>query len=119
MKNKFKCHLLQKDFHLYPTINPTSSLITIKTLDDDDHQIRKLLKCPECDQLYFYEFYEVLDYEKGNDAQYRTLIPVDTQKEAEELNKLPPFKLLAYFPRLQSDFGKEDDKTSDWKLVVS
>jgi len=32
-----------------------------KSYVEDSHIIRRLLKCEECGQLYFYEFYETID----------------------------------------------------------
>jgi hypothetical protein len=72
----------------------------LDTCVDDDHLSRHLLRCRECGQLYFYEFYEWIDWESGNDLQYRTYIPVESDTEIEALKKASPFELLKYFPRL-------------------
>ena len=79
----------------------------LDTYVDDDHLSRHLLRCRECGQLYFYEFYEWIDWEGGNDPQYRTYIPVESDTEIEALKKASPFELLKYFPRLQRDWPKE------------
>lgn len=84
----------------------------LATYEDDSHLIRRLLKCRECGQCYFYEFYEEIDWENGNDPQYRTYIPVETEEEIEELKKSSSFELLRFTPRLQRDFPKEADKPS-------
>ena len=52
-------------------------------------------------QLYFYEFYEVVDWKDGNDKQYSTYIPVDTPEQIEALKASSVFDLLRFFPRLQ------------------
>ncbi|HST76968.1 MAG TPA: hypothetical protein VLN58_00615, partial [Verrucomicrobiae bacterium] len=56
---------------------------------------------------YYYEFYEWIDWEGGNDPQYRTWVPVESREEIEELNKTDHISLLKYFPRLQSDFPRD------------
>lgn len=76
----------------------------LKTFTDNSHMERSLLRCRECGQLYFYEFYEEIDWESGNDPQYITLIPVRTSVEAKTLNQLLPIELLQYSPRMQQDY---------------
>lgn len=44
----------------------------------ESHLRRYLLKCRECGQLYFFEFYEEIDWQKGNDPQSTKYIPVST-----------------------------------------
>jgi hypothetical protein len=78
----------------------------IDTYVDDSRLIRRLLKCTECGQLYFYEFHEEVDWDAGEDPQYRTYIPVENDSEIEALKKASQFELLQYFPRLQRDFPK-------------
>ena len=73
-----------------------ASLALVKTYEDDTHLIRTLLRCKRCGQLYFHEFYEVVDWSGGNDAQYSSWIPVDDEPGADRLNALSPFGLLAY-----------------------
>jgi len=74
---------------------------------DEAHLRRYLLKCRECGQLYFFEFYEWIDWEKGNDPQYTKLIPVSTVEQATELACLEPSALLGISPQLCIDFPKE------------
>ena len=81
----------------------------IETFVKDSHLWRYLLKCRECGQLYFFEFFEVVDWEGGDDPQYTTYIPVGTVEEATALSKLTPAALLNHFPRLQMDFPKSAD----------
>jgi hypothetical protein len=59
----------------------------IDTYAVESHLRRYLLKCRECGQLYFFEFYEWIDWEHGNDPQYSKHIPVSTVEEALELQK--------------------------------
>src|SRR5262245_7060663 len=79
----------------------------IDTYVDDSHLMRRLLRCRECGQLYFFEFYEEIDWVEGNDPQYSTYIAVESDTEIEILKKASSFELLKYFPRLQRDFPKE------------
>lgn len=86
----------------------------LKTYADESHLFRYLLECKDCGQLYFYEFYEEIDWEEGNDPQYTTYIPVETAGEAEELNKKSNLELLRVTPRLQDDFLQDGTKTIRW-----
>lgn len=76
----------------------------IDTFVKESHWWRYLLKCRECGQSYFFEFYEKVDWEGGNDPQYSTYIPVDTDEEAAVLKGATPTELLSFSPRLQKDF---------------
>jgi len=64
--------------------------------------VRTLLRCRECGQLYFHEFYEEIDWIEGKDAQYLTWIPVDDPESGEELSKMSPLALLVY-PSIRYD----------------
>jgi hypothetical protein len=86
----------------------------LDTYVDDSHLMRQLLRCRECGQLYFFEFYEEIDWEDGDDPQYRTYIPVENDIEIGILKKTSPIELLKYFPRLQSDFPKEGKAAAQW-----
>jgi len=68
----------------------------VATYVDDSHLIRTLLRCCECGQLYFHEFYEEIDWTEGKDAQYSTWIPIDDAESGEELSKMSPLALLVY-----------------------
>jgi len=78
----------------------------VRTLEDDSHLMRRLYRCKKCGQLYFYEFYEEIDWAEGNDPQYCTLIPVEDEGSAELLNKKAPIELLCY-PSIRMDFPRE------------
>jgi hypothetical protein len=62
----------------------------IDTYAYESHLHRYLLKCRECGQLYFFEFYEWIDREHGNDPQYSKYIPVSTMDEVEMLKNMSP-----------------------------
>lgn len=84
--------------HLWTKTDLTSedlrgSLQNIKTYLDDSHLIRNLKKCKKCGQLYFYEFAEDIDWNEGNDPQYRLWIPVESEMRAEDLNHMTTIQL--------------------------
>jgi len=82
----------------------------IETFVEESHWWRYLLKCRECGHLYFFEFYEWIDWEHGNDPQYSTYLPVDSDEEIEILKKTTQIELLKFFPRLQRDFPEDSEK---------
>ncbi len=114
METKLRCHLIEGT----PTesdLSPSDAHFdVIKTFEEDSHLSRRILKCKRCGQLYFYEFYEEIDWKEGNDSQYCTYIPIETVEEAEELNKKSQFALLGVVPRLQDDFLQDGTKTIEW-----
>ncbi len=105
MKNPIHCHLWQmenltaKDLH--------GCFAIVEQFVDDVHDIRSLLRCKQCGQLYFYEFHEWIDWTGGNDSQYRTYIPVESRNEIEALLNSTEFTILRFSPRLHSDFPKD------------
>ena len=84
----------------------------LHTYVDDSPLIRRLLRCADCGQLYFYEFYEEVDFDDGEDPQYRSYIPATDEDAAATLAKMMPFELLAFSPRLQRDFPKGAEQPS-------
>lgn len=78
----------------------------VREYEDDSHLMRRLYRCQKCGQLYFYEFYEEIDWVGGEDPQYRTLIPVADERSAELLNRKAPIELLAY-PSIRMDYPRE------------
>ena len=78
---------------------------TVEELIDESHLSRSVLKCRECGQLYFYEFYEIVDWKEGNDRIYWTFIPLDTPTRVEALKGASVFDLMRYTPRLLRDFA--------------
>src|SRR5580704_11891245 len=75
----------------------------VETYADESHLRRYLLKCRECAQLYFFEFYEWIDWEHGNDPQYSKYIPVTTVDDAQMLRKASQAELLLFSPSLNID----------------
>ena len=81
----------------------------IDTYANESHLRRYLLKCRECGQLYFFEFYEWIDWEHGNDPQYSKYIPVPTVDDAQMLQKASQAELLLFSPSLNIDFPRDAD----------
>lgn len=81
----------------------------IDTYAHESHLVRYLLKCRECGQLYFFEFYEWIDWEHGEDPQYSKYIPVPTVEDAQMLRKATQAELLLFSPSLNIDFPKDAD----------
>ena len=86
---------------------PKDNFEIIDTYADDSHLIRRLLKCRECGQQYFYEMYEEIDWIDGDDPQFRTYIPVSNMTEVEMLKRTGTSELLRASPALRSDFPKD------------
>ncbi|MDO8492197.1 MAG: HD domain-containing protein [bacterium] len=105
IKAPIKCALWEKPELVKEPMKERFELL--ETFADESHLFRYLLKCHECGQLYFFEFYEEIDWEHGNDPQYTTWIPIDTPEDAQKLSKLSPLELLQFLPRLQKDFPKD------------
>jgi len=94
-----------------------TALEHVKVCEDDSHLMRSLLRCRRCGQLYFHEFYEIVDWEQGNDAQYSSWIPLEDAQSADHLNALAPLELLR-FGGLRIDFPSKADKPTQpyWRL---
>jgi hypothetical protein len=75
----------------------------VESYEDSSHLTRSLYKCRECGHLYFHEWYEWVDWDQGNDKQYSTLVPVQTQEEIAALRETNVFTLMTHFPRLHFD----------------
>jgi len=72
-----------------------SNLIDIREYVDESHLIRKLKRCKQCGQLYFYQFLEEVDWAGGEDAQYRIWIPVEDLEKAEAMNAVSDVELMS------------------------
>ncbi len=66
---------------------------------------RNLLQCKDCGQLYFHVWFELVDWDEGDDRMHDFYIPITTKAEIDRLKDvLPPprsLDLLDYVPRLQ------------------
>ena len=62
----------------------TDGLKIEQLLEDDSHFSVQLRRCVECSQRFVWIFTEFVDWEGGDDAQYRDIVPV-TASEAEKI----------------------------------
>jgi hypothetical protein len=60
--------------------------------------------------VYFYHFLEFVDYEHGDDPQYRTYIPVTSAEDAVMLSGLPEWDIRTYTPAIHSNWPKGQDR---------
>lgn len=108
------CHLIQTTPVVTDLLPTSEHFHLIKTYEHESHLFRFLLSCKLCGQLYFFEFYEEIDWENGDDPQYTTYIPVNSTTEADNLHTLSPIELLAVTPRLQFDTGRGNSEVVRW-----
>lgn len=69
MNKPIKCHLWQKEELTEQDLYTGNSFELLRTFADENHLSRCLLKRKDCGRLYFYEFYEEIDWKQGNDPQ--------------------------------------------------
>jgi hypothetical protein len=82
---------------------------------DNSNSMRRLLKCKECGQLYFYEFREEINWsENGGDPQWRTYIPVYSDSDIEILKATGQYSLLKHGPRLNLDWPSRSNQKVFW-----
>ena len=92
------CHLWRTD--TVPK-DELDKLEEVETFLEDSHLMRRVKRCHDCGQFYFYEFYEEIDYTQGDDPQWRALIPVQSIAEARELAKGDVLHMTKRTPRIQ------------------
>jgi hypothetical protein len=113
MKKPTLCALWKKN-----TFTPASmNLDLVTVLSRTSHIERDLLKCRECGQLYFHEWYEHVRFKHGADM-YDTYIPVETEKDIEELTRTKDSASLAKFiPQLHGSFTNGRGDHLRWILA--
>lgn len=110
-KNPVQCHLWSKDRFVNEDLD---CLAFVREYFDAPHLSRLLSRCEVCGQLYFGEFYEVVDWYHGDDKQYVTLIPVESESEADEISELTPFELLVIQPSIRYDSHDSKGRGIHW-----
>lgn len=95
-----QCHLWKKIPDSTKEI--VSNLKLIQVYQKEVHLEHFLMQCSHCGQLYFHEFYEVIDWKEGKDGQYQLWIPVEDEESARELASFSPLKLAGY-PSIRVD----------------
>jgi len=68
-------------------------------LVNESHFLVQLRSCPECGQRFLWIFTEFVDWENGEDAQYRQILPV-TRTEADAIARQRAAVDLAYLGSL-------------------
>ena len=79
---------------------------TIEVFHDSSHFTRSLLRCTDCGQFYFYDFYEYVDFLGGTDKIYVSYTPIE-KGDAERLKDNLPIELLAEQPQIHWDYDHE------------
>ncbi len=106
--------------HLF-TGTPTREAVlngfdTVETFEEDNHMSRRLVKCRQCPQLYFYAFDEEVDFKGGEDPQFRTWIPVTSPEEAHQLNSQSRMQFAKFSPRLEYSWPSDQESpTVEWR----
>lgn len=92
------------------------NLELVKVYTRTSHIERDLLKCRECGQLYFHDWYEHVNF-NHDAAMYDTYIPVETEEQIETLSNIEKSAdLAAYVPQLHGSFT--NDRNDDLKWVT-
>jgi len=86
----------------------------LETFVKESHWWRYLLECRECGQLYFFEFQEEVDWVDGDDPQYCTWIPIDTDEQVQRLKMAAPLDLRMFLPHLCDDRPKGEKRKVHW-----
>lgn len=97
-----QCHFWKSD---HP--NPQREEVeVVKSFEDESHWHRALLRCRDCGQLYFYEWYEEIDWVNGDDPWYQTWVPVE-ERDIDGLVQTTIWTIHEYVPRVVSDWRRE------------
>jgi hypothetical protein len=86
----------ERTWGYYPSLPVEQELV------DDSHFIVQLRRCPRCSQRFVWIFTEFVDWEHGDDAQHRAIVPV-TAAEAKALKRQGADVDLAYLGALGRD----------------
>lgn len=99
--------LINSDPHSFIERRIHEVMELVETLAKESHLFCYILKCRSCGQLYYYEFFEEIDWIDGKDPQRTIYIPVDSIEEAQMRGKAPPGMAVHGRPYLLYDFPKE------------
>ena len=104
-----QCHFWKAD---HPDLRGDEKEL-VKSFEDESHLFRALLRCRDCGQLYFYEWYEEIDWVNGNDPWYQTWVPVE-EKDIDDLLKTDIWTILGYTPRIINDWRRDGTTKGEW-----
>ncbi len=111
-KKPTQCHLWKNELLIDGDLDNVFDVL--ETFTEDSSFSRRLIKCKQCGQLYLKEFYEETDWVDGEDPQYVTYIPVESQKEAEAINQVGLWEFQSFSPRINRDWPKDKPKKIYW-----
>ncbi len=102
MARPTQCHLWQNE-----NVRPEDlrdALQVIETWTDESHLSKHLCRCKGCGQLYVDVWYELIDWDDGDDQTQTLYIPVASEAQiALVKDALPPplsLDLLGFHPRI-------------------
>lgn len=103
------CHLYTKNPLTSDDLSIATNFECLKVFEDESHDKKYLLKCKECEQLYYFCFHEDMDIRGGNDPQYSVFVPIESPTTADKLALLAHTQLDSYSPRIIKDFPSTAD----------
>ena len=87
----------------------------VEEITKSSHHWRYLLACRACGQRYFFEFYEEVDWQDGDDPSWMTYVPILSDEDLGHLTRQPPRALaMSGRERLCIDHPKGGPKTIAW-----
>lgn len=87
----------------------------LKRFREISHALHALVKCRECGQLYFYEFFEEIDWSgDGNDPSWVTWVPVETDDDIASLLRHSPGFLMNNSPSFHEDPKQGGENVFHW-----
>jgi hypothetical protein len=110
LKKPTQCILWNKTGLLPTDLN----MQLMKVFKRGTHIERDLLKCRECGQLYFHDWYEHVSFSHDADM-YDTYIPVETDNQVDELSKIEnSADFTKYVPQLHGSFTNGHNDELRW-----
>jgi hypothetical protein len=98
-----RCHLWSDEGLTAAAV--AGALEPVLAFASESHLTKSLRQCKSCGQLYFHVWFELVDWDDGDDQMCEFYIPVTSRAEIERLTEMPPpptsLALLDVFPRLQ------------------
>ncbi len=96
LKQPIHCHLWQERTLTRDDLD----LESIVSFADESHFARSVVRCRRCGQLYVFQFYELVDWQNGNDAMSTVYVPIE-KDDIESMRRARPVDLTQSTPRLQ------------------
>lgn len=106
-----QCQLWHKEHLTNEDIQIDRHFECVNTFGEGTHEVKRLLRCKDCDQLYMYEYYEWIDWIAGDDPSMCLFLPVESEEEARRVATLPTADLLRLEPHVRGDWP---ERTIRW-----